>query len=181
MIQKTIISHLDYCSAFYIGLPLKVLCKLQCRMHCKLQCRMQWQNCWQLLLGQIISILFWNSCIGCWLNFIFKVLAIIFKALNGLIPSYLVDHLFQHVPIEICIPELIACLWCLAPGTFTWHTWGWRPSLWWPCPKRISCQMIMWALWNFLTSARPTKQSSFTWLFFSWVYLKGWLFSFICL
>ena len=88
LVHALIISRLDHCNALYVGLPLRLMQKLQ-----------MVQNAAARLLSGVRKHQHISPTLAAlhWLpirfHVDFKVLMITYKALNGLGPQYLADHL----------------------------------------------------------------------------------------
>ena len=84
-----VISHIDYCNAIYMGLPLKSIRKLQLVQNVAMRAILGAPRVAHVtpLLRELhwVPVCFWVQ---------FKVLVITFKALHGMGPGYLSNHLF---------------------------------------------------------------------------------------
>ena len=93
LIHAFVFSRLDYCNALFSGLPRKTTDRLQLVQNAA--ARVLTKTKMREHITPVLASLHWLPVV---FRIDFKILLLVYKALNGLAPSYLVDCLPRYVP-----------------------------------------------------------------------------------
>ena len=100
LVHALVISRLDHCNALYVGLPLRLMQKLQMVQNAVARLLSGVRK--QQHISPTLAALHWLP-IHFYIDF--KVLMMTYKALNGLGPRYLADHLLPPRSTQITCPS----------------------------------------------------------------------------
>ena len=96
LVHALIVLRLDYCNALYMGLPLRLMRKLQMVQNVVVRLLTGVRK--HQHISPTLAALHW---LPVHFHIYFKVLMLTYKALNGLGPQYLVEHLLPPRSTQI--------------------------------------------------------------------------------